>query len=319
MKNKHLVFLFLFTLLIGLAVRRAPWRDTAFFQANLLKADTAAVQRIDIASPGHHGLILMRNELGWEAEQQGRSTRVPPDIAQKILAELGGLRSIRIVKTDRPDTLGFSQGTAIKMVVYYSNKETDFLSIGWETIENGQPATFVLLRRHEGIYLAENQLRAIFSKTLKDFRNAAAIKFNTADVRNFSIYGQNLDSLCFQKNDALGSWVSPLLGRTVSDSSVQKWLVKIASLQKLPFADLYDESHANKTFFTEIKFGLGGQTAPLNLKIYRFKTTNLPEEMPDKPLDRSLFAPYVLYFSQYPTNYFALSDTSLLRQICRPF
>ncbi len=319
MKNKHLVSLFLFTLLIGLAVRRAPWRDTAFFQANLLKADTAAVQRIEIGCPGHQGLILTRNELGWEAEQQGRSTRVPPDIAQKMLAELGALRSIRIVKTDRPDTLGFSQGTAIKMIVYYSNKETDFLSIGWETIEHGQPATFVLLRRHGGIYLAENQLRAIFSKTLKDFRNAVAIKFNTAEVQNFSIYGQNLDSLAFQKNDSMGRWVSPLFDRAISDASVQNWLLKIVSLQKLPFADLFDESHANKTFFAEIKLGFGAQTAPLGLKIYQLKTTNLPEEMPDRPLDHSLFAPYVLYFSQYPTNYFALSDTSLLGQISRPF
>jgi len=319
MKNKHLVFLFLLTLLIGLAVRRAPWRDSAFFQAELLKADTAEMLRIEISVPGHRELIMMRNELGWEAEQQGRSTRVPPAIAQTILAELDALRSIRIVKTDRPDTLGFLQGKAIEMRIYSSNRATDFLSIGQETIEYGKPATFVLLRRHGGIYLTEKHLRASFSKTLKDFRNAAEIQFNTADVREFSIFGQNLDSLMFQKNDSVGIWESLLVHRTIDNDRVQEWLTKIERLKKLPFADLFDESHANKTSFAQINLGFNQQTEPLTLKIYRLSNTILPEELPDIPLDQSQFAPYVLYFSQYPTNYFALSDTSLLRQICQPF
>ena len=319
MKNKHLVFLFLLTLLIGLAVRRAPWRDTAFFQADLLKADTAKMRRIDIVQPGQQGLILVRNEMGWIAEGPNRSTRVPTTLAQRILAELADLRSIRIVKTNQPDTLGFVQANAIEICIYFSDSQTEYLSIGLEIMEHDKPATYVRLPRHQGIYLAEKHLRAVFSKTLKDFRNAAEIQFNAADVREFSIFGQSLDSLMFQKNDSIRIWESPLNNRTLNNDRVQEWLTKIERLKKLPFADLFDESHANKTSFAQINLGFNQQTEPLTLKIYRLSTPNLPEELPDTPLDQSQFAPYVLYFSQYPTNYFALSDTSLLRQICRPF
>ncbi|MBC7777168.1 MAG: DUF4340 domain-containing protein [Phycisphaerae bacterium] len=319
MKNKHLVLLFLLTLLIGLAVRRAPWQNATFFQTNLLRVDTAEVERIEIALPGQHGLVLMRNDAGWIAEQQDRSAKVPPDVVQRMLETLANLRSIRIVKTDQPDTLGFARANAIDIGVFYAHSPSERLSIGWESIENSQPATFVRLPRHGGIYLVQNQLRAVFSKTLIDFRNAAVIQLNTADVREFSIFGQNLDSLAFQKNDSTGNWESTMLTRMVTNDSIQQWLAKIARLKKLPFADLFDESHTNKTFFAQIDLGFSKQAEPLTLKIYRLEATNLPEEMPDTPLDGSQFAPFVLYFSQYPTNYFALSDTALLRQICDPF
>ncbi len=319
MKNKHLVLIFLLTLLVGLAVRRAPWRDATFFRAKLLPIDTAEVQRLEISLPGQHGLIMVRNDANWVAEQQNRSTKVPPAMAQMMLATLADLYSIRIAKTEFPDTLGFSKAKAIEILVYYSHAPTERLSIGWETIENSQPATFVRLPRHEGIYLVENQLRAVFSKTLMDFRNAAVVGFNTAEVRGFSIFGQNLDSLVFQKNDSTGNWESTMLARTITNDSVQYWLAKIDQFKKLPFSDLFDESHASKTFYSQISLGFTNQAEPLILKIYRLNMTNLPEEIPDVPFDHSQIAPFVLHFSQYPTIYFGLSDTTLLREICRPF
>jgi hypothetical protein len=319
MKNKHLVLLFLLTLLVGLAVRQAPWKNATFFHTKLLPVDTVEVRRMDISVPGQSGLVLVRNDAGWLAEQQDRSAKVPPKVAQMMLAVLADLRSVRIAKTDQPDTLGFSRSTAIEIIIYYAHAPTEQLSIGWETIENSQPSTFVRLPRHKGIYLVENQLRAVFSKTLMDFRNAAVVQFEAAAVQHFSVFGQNLDSLSFQKNDSIGNWQSAALVQAVPNESVQQWLKKISGLKKLPFADLFDESHANKTIFAQINLTLSNQTEPLILKIYRLGITSLPEELPDKPLEKNQFAPYVLYFSQYPTTYYALSDTTLLRQICQPF
>ena len=319
MKNKHLVLLFLLTLLIGLAVRRAPWRDAVFFQNHLLRADTSELQRIEISQPGQSELILSRSEASWLAEQKGRSAKVPDDMAQNILAELANLRSIRIIKTTSPDTLGFSGKDVIQLRIYPSNSATEYLGIGAETMENGQACTFVQLLKHQGIYLAERHLRSVFSKTLLDFRNAAVIRFDPSGVRDFSIYGQNLDSLSFQKDDSTGNWIAVQVNRSIPGDSVQQWLAKIARLRKLPFADLFDESHANKTFLAEIKLGLEKSDESLSMKIYGLDLSNLPEELPEGPLDKNQLAPYVLSFSQYPTNYFALSDTMLLRQICRPF
>ncbi|MFN0036158.1 MAG: DUF4340 domain-containing protein [Saprospiraceae bacterium] len=319
MKNKHLVLLFLLTLLVGVAVRRAPWRNHTFFQTKLLPTDTSEVRRIEIRAPGQRDLVLMLNDAGWTAEQGDRSARVPPDISQKMLVALADLRSIRIVKTDRPDTLGFTKSTAIHLVVHYAEHRGEYLSIGRETIEDSQPATFVRFKRHQGVYLAEGHLRAVFSKTLTDFRNAAVIQFNPDDLRGFAVFGQNLDSLSFLKNDSSGLWENEAKTRAIPHDSVQHWLAKIDRLKQLPFADLFDETHASKTFFAQINLETGKGGEPLSLKIYRLRTPSLPEEMPDSPIDKSQFAPFALYFSSYPTNYYALSDTALLRQICQPF
>jgi hypothetical protein len=41
--------------------------------------------------------------------------------------------------------------------------------------------------------------------------------------------------------------------------------------------------------------------------------------VPDLKSNDPRLAHFALYFSPYPTNYYALSDTFLLRQICQPF
>ncbi|MFN0214252.1 MAG: DUF4340 domain-containing protein [Saprospiraceae bacterium] len=318
MKNKHLVLIFFLSLGLGLAVRHAPWRESAFFRTKLLPIDTALVTKVEIFLPGQQQLVLIRNDEGWEAEQMNRSAKVPPNISRRMLAALNDLYSIRIAKTLRPDSLGFSKGTVIEVEVD-GQKRIERFSIGWEIIEQGQPATYIRLPNHEGIYLVENQLREIFSKTLLDFRKAGIAEFHSADVEHFSILRNKIDSLYFKKRYSDGGWESGPKNQVVPDSSVQDWLSKVSMLNKLPFADLFDENHASTTLFAQIILGMSRQTDPLILKIYRLNTLNLPEEKPDLPLDKSQFSPYVLYFSHDPGNYFALSDTGLLRQICQPF
>ncbi len=319
MKNKHLVLLFIITLLVGLAVRRAPWRDAVFFQANLLKLDTAELQQIQITLPEHPPLFLLRGDAGWAAEQSDRSVTVPPDAIQQMLEALADLRSIRIAKTERADTLGFTPNAAIHLALFQKNNQQESLTLGWESIEGSQPSTYVQLPKHEGIYLVNNHLRNVFSKSLNDFRKLGIAQFSLPQVCGFSILRQNMDSLFYQKNDSSGMWKRASFDQALPDDSVQIWLAKIARLKNLPFADLYDESHANGNFFAQISLVLKGQTEPLTLKIFRSKQTNVPEEMPTRKPDRRPLAPFVLHSSQNHTNYFALSDTALLRQICQPF
>jgi hypothetical protein len=205
MKNKHLVFLFLLTLLVGLAVRRAPWRTTTFFQTNLLRLDTAEVQQIQITLPGQSPLFLLRGDAGWSAEQESRSVNMPPELAKKMLLALADLRSIRIAKTTRPDTLGFTPGTAIHLNIILANDQQESLTLGWETVEHSQPATYVQLPKHAGIYLVNNHLRNVFFKHLTDIRNRNLFQFSPSEVQGFSLVGKNLDSLFFQKKRFYGA------------------------------------------------------------------------------------------------------------------
>lgn len=319
MKNKHLVLLFLLTLLVGLAVRRAPWRNATFFQTNLLRLDTAAVQQIQITLPGQSPLFLLRGETGWSAEQESRNVKMPPELAQKMLAALADLRSIRIAKTTRPDTLGFGPATAIHLNLVLDNNQQESLTIGWETVEHSQAASFVQLPKHAGIYLVNNHLRNVFFKHLTDLRNRDLLRFSPSTVRGFALTGQNLDSLFFQKDDSTALWRHPQHGTTLSDEQVQKWLSRIAKIQGLPFADFFDESHADDSFHARIDLEFKTPGDSLTLKIFHMYPIHVPEEMPTQSPDKRQLAPFAIQSSQNPLNYFAFSDTALLRQICHPF
>ena len=319
MKNKHLVLLFLFTLLVGLAVRRAPWRHATFFQTKLLKLDTASIQQIQITLPNKPTLFLLRSDIGWSAEQEERSVVVEPYTVNKILGALADMRSIRIAKTDLPDTLGFIPTAKIQLTVVHSNAQSESITIGWETIENSQAATYVQLPRHEGIYLVDNHLRNIFAKKLTDFRKQTIIQFTPEAVRSFSIAGPNLDSIIFVQNDSSGMWEGGMISQVQFNDQVQNWLSKIRGLDGLAFADLFDESHANESLYARIRLNFKEQSEPLILETFLAHQIYVPETFPSQKLDRRQFAPYVLHSSQNPTNYFAFPDTVLLRQICHPF
>lgn len=320
MKNKHLVFLFIVTLLVGLAIRRAPWQNSKFFQTNLLRLDTASVQQIQVTLPGQDILYLLRGDAGWSAEQGDRSVNLPQEVAQKMLATLADLRSIRIAKTNMPDTLGFLPATAIHVSIIHDKSQNETLTIGWETIENSQPATFIQLPKHEGIYLANNHLRNIFSKTLSDFRNQSIVRFAPSKVRGFYLFEQNSkDSLLFQKKDSTGIWESPKGIHCYPNDSVQIWLTKIAGLRGLHFADLFDESHSSEAFYGKISLVIETQEEPLSLTIFHLPPQSVPEVRSLQKMDRRQIAPFVLHSSQNPANYFALNDTILLRDICWPF
>ena len=319
MKNKHLVLLFLITLLIGLAVRRAPWRTDTFFKTNLLRLDTAEVQQIQITLPGKPPLFLLRSDQGWSADQSERSVNLPPDAAQEMLRALADLQSIRIVKTDRPDTLGFSQSKRIQLEILRSDATRETITLGMETLENAQAATYVELPQHEGIYLVNKHLRSVFTKGLTDFRNQTVAEFSPEKVSAFSLFGPNLDTLIFHRNDSTGQWQSLISAQVLPNEAVQQWLGQLAGVKPLPFADLFDESHAEELFYAQIQLKTDASTAPILLKIFKLSQLNIPEELPSQKPDRRQLTQYVLHSSQNPLNYFAWADTQLLNQICRPF
>jgi hypothetical protein len=316
MKNKHLVFLFLLTLLVGLAVRKAPWKNAIFFQSNLLKMDTSQVQQIQIACPGKPNLTLVRTENGWSAEQQERSTFVQASASQQLLAVLADLRSIRRVKSTRLDTLGFGVSTSIEVSVFMGDKLAEKFDIGWETIENSHSATYVHLPAHQGTYLASGHFRQIFSQSLMDFRDKTATRFDAAEVESFSVERAGMPPEVFIPNRENGLWVCAQPEIRWPADSAETWLQWCSKLQNLPFHDLFDESRADERLFAKVVFHLKKEQAPVVLKIFHAMPSSPPELIP-RPKTAIKNQPFALHCSQNPTNYFALPDTTFALRLCR--
>lgn len=305
MKNKHLVLLFVVALLVGLALREAPWRDTVLFTADLLKIDTTDIQQIQITAPGKAPLYLIRNENGWAAEQDNRHVRLPAHKAHDFLTAIKNLRSLRIIKTSRPDSLGLSDNMAIVASILCSDGKKETIRIGRENTGSA----YVQLPNHEGIYLTNIPLRTLFVISINDFRNRTALDFNGVQVTGITLKRPGEKELVFKKDTLNNHWTTPIAAQNCPSDSVQNWLDRLGAFSKLEFADWFDESQADALFHSEWFFDCEMPENSFRIKLFYPGMT--------RPAT-NLFGRLVLHSSKNPDNYFAMPYNTLFENDC-PF
>ena len=312
MKNKHLVFIFLLTLVAGLLARRLPWRMSEIFQTDLIEVDTSVLQSISIRRLNAPELLLERTDAGWVADQYGRPVQVPQTEAEAMLQVLSHVQTLRIVKTKRPDTLGLND--AISVQVHGSDDRNEMFYIGKQTVENGAPATYIELKNHEGIYLVKNHLRDVFDKTAEHFRTRTAVRFVPQSISGITFFWQKQDSVAFwNRNDTTALWEYGTLTRP--DDSVQQWLHLLTRLNGGPFADHFDDSRARETLVSTLSLKDRSDSTPLELRFYYFAPPEIPDDPSDLRTGGEGFSDWVLQSSLNPHNYFCINDTALLRRI----
>ena len=313
MKNKHLLLLFLGTVAIGLLSRQVRWGKTDA-TTPLIRLDTAAVMQIDIALPGQSELLFERTDGGWAVEHEGRSYPVPSSAIAPMLAALGDLQSFhRLGHTERPDTLGLGEKSALAVTLREGEKHWVQLAFGQQIFEKKAPATYLRLGENGGIYLAKHHLRDVFAQKIDFFRKNQVADFDPAAVREVACTWPGDTTLLLQKNDSLHRWYTPDFHRSVSDDSLQTWLRHLAALHSLPFADDFDESRSHRTLRAQITLRSGNGSEPLRLSLHRLAPPELPEDIASlpRPAARRLPVAWVLHSSHNPLNYFSLTDSVL--------
>lgn len=324
MKNKHLVFLFFATLVVGILVRQAPWKSARIFQTGLIRIDTAEVTQITLLLPpstidakmADAELAIERNEGGWAATQGIRSSVAPLKQVSAMLEALSLVQSVRIVKTSLPDTLGLGITERLRVLVFHDSEQIEMFEIGRQVTEDGRPATYIRLVDHSGIYLVHGALRSIFLKNLNDFRETAIIDFDPNTVTGIRVKCRGDSALMvysLHKNDTTGFWNSPELSLTdIPDDSIQMRLQRLSLLNGSTFADNFDESRERETSWAQIALYLN-PTDSILLRAFYMKPPDLPDEI--SMLKAGGLPLYVVHSSQNPYNYFAPADTLLLRRL----
>lgn len=316
MKNKHLVLLFFATLLVGLAIRQAPWTRNVWVKNHLLAMDTASVQQLQIWTPNQTVLTLTREENGWVAEQDDRSALVSAPNAQTMLAQLADLQSIRIMGPKGADTMGFDPQTAIQITIR-GKEQSQTMVLGWEASEKEQVGTYVKMPIHGGIYLTNKQLRPFFLKKLADFRGQTIVQFQPREVQQIAWYRSPSDSLVLDLTSDF--WQMRDSTRTYSLPQVSAWLEQMAQMPRMPFADFFDESLAKETQFAVLRLFFGPGKPDVWLHVYRLNAPHIPEVLPQNHTGLVPGISFVLHSSQNPLNYFSIQDTAWVSIIARPF
>ena len=307
MKNKHIVLIFLGTVIIGLLSRRFPWRMPSMFQTDLIELDTTAVTQISISQPGLSELLFERTDRGWTVSQNERSLPLAQDAMTPMLSALTSIQSLNIVQTDQPDSLGLEGQRGLQVTVYQAKERLENFTIGRQVLEAKLPATYIRLDGHGGIYLVKEHLRDVFFHRMEAYRKNTLAEFDPATVRSVTVnWPRDTLSMFLQKEDSLECWIAKELGRCVPDDSLQNWLQVIAQLNNLPFADDFDDSRLRQTLHAEIT------VETIQKEIITLQVHN--PAAPEWPKEKSPVS-WVLYTSQNPRNYFSLTDTTLARRI----
>jgi hypothetical protein len=315
MKNKHLVLLFLAALVIGLITRGWPWKTVPNFEAELIKIDTSSLSQLAIRMANRPELILERTEKGWVAIQGSRTTVVAPQMIKPLLLILSDVRSGQIIRSSRPDTFGLSNGESLQLSIWNGKNDPDLIKIGRSLMIKGLPACYIQLGQHEEIFFIQTDLRAIFNKTMLDFRDEKVISYDPSLVTGFSIGWNPGMGVDFNKAPDQPLWISITgVNPPVPEDSVQAWLQQFEHLNTCRFADYFDETNADGKRLARIQ--LIWNKGNVTLDFFHVSKQDLPEEYRDFGNPKTLAATYFVHSSQNSSNYFALQDTALAHRIC---
>ncbi|MEI6410382.1 MAG: hypothetical protein WCR52_13425 [Bacteroidota bacterium] len=318
MKNKHLVILFLAVLAVGLLTRGLPWRANSLFQTTLLRMGTAEVTQISIWSSTNPELLIEKTDNGWVASQRNRTILAPEALVREMLSAISGTESIQIIKPCVPDTTGLSSADTIGLKIFANNRLLDFLKIGRVMNTSSGPATFVRIDAHTGDYLVKGDLKRIFNKNIDDFRRRTVLDFPFDQIKSLSWQFPKLAPIRFEKQDSLQFWQhfwQP--GLTLSADSVAHWFLLLKRLNESQFADHFDDTRNAQTNVVNLTLSDGSQQ--VLLEFFHLQRPDLPDDPTEYPSKQPLLATYFVKSSQNPTNYFAITDSTLARQICRTF
>ena len=316
MKNKHLLLIFICTLLLGLLAKYSPWFKSEIFQADLIRVDPADLQRLSITQAGNPELLLERSDEGWVASQEDFAVRTADSILAPLLLAIAQIRSLRIIHSDRRDTLLLLPTQAIHVAIYLKNGQKETFEIGREVLENKQPATFIEIDRHEGIYLTNQYLRRIFTRSIDDFRSKTVLAFSPTPLQSVCILRPGIDTVFFQKSDTSLLWQSSHSAQMIPVMALKKWLGYCQRLNSLPFATHLEEMQTADNLLLTLMFYTPDTAEPMILKVFGLMGNTLGDDSTVNVPTASKKPLFVLQSSQNRYNFFALKDTLLLQKIC---
>ncbi len=303
MKNKHLILIFLTTLLLGLAAKYLPWFKSEIIKTRLIEIRPEELQKISIQTPGHSELLLERSDDYWVASQDDLVVRTADSTILPILAAFINVYSIRIINSDRPDTLGFYPSNTILVEATTRKGRKETLRIGHETIENKHNATYASLGEHQGIYLVDKHLRNVFNKSMDDFRSKNVLKLSEQNLSRILLERVGRDTFQCFKLDTLDFWGSNRDDKFIAPSQLTNWLKSLHALNGAQFANNFDENDNQYSLAGKLELEYQNTEEQFWVNIYQ-RGNGMTRKYP-----------FVLQCSQNPFNYFEVSDTSLVNRI----
>ena len=294
--------MFLAILGIGLFSRHFNCWRTNDLRAKLFKHAEEDIRQITLISGDTTDLI--RHDHIWTAVTGDENLMLPDSIIRPVLETLLQMESSALLKTKRPDTLGFNAPDAVTIICRtLKNPMVERFRLGKMITTNGQPSTWIAISSHEQYYLAKGDIKKSMRIDLKNLeKKRCFLADTTAVTRAAVIFGT--DTMIWQSN---------IPG---SEDSLQIWIQNFYSATfNAQEADFFDVERDESTAAGKIIFSTENEDRQWEYHLFFAAVPVIPD---DPALIRKVknFQPqYVISGDKLPGIYFALPDTVGVREI----
>ncbi|MEP7321976.1 MAG: DUF4340 domain-containing protein [Saprospiraceae bacterium] len=240
MSNKKLLYLFLGLLAIFALTQLFNTKKDRSFKSELLKVDTALVNKIVIHSStdNHKETVLTKTGNDWTATQNQKTVTIVPGTLDGILKELPmmKIKSIATQSKDRYNEYEISDSAASHIEIFAGSKKVaDFYSgkFGFNPQTNSM-LSYIRVKDDPNVYTTDGFQSMTFNAAFSSFRDKNILKVSTDQIQKISAISNNT-KLDLVKSGTLWS----LNGNLLKDSTaIQNYL---NSIQSLSGQDLVDD------------------------------------------------------------------------------
>lgn len=302
MKNKHLVLLFLGILGIGLITRHFNCWRTNDLQANLFKQHEADIRKLSIISGDT--LELVQHDHLWTVATGDENLMLPDSVIRPVLETLLQIESSALLKTQKPDTLGFRAADAVTVVCYSAKiPRVEQFRLGKMVTVNGVLSTWVAIEGHEQYYLAKGDLKKHMKIDLKNLEKKRCFLADTSGVfRATVIFGTDTtvwQRVAFSPEDSLQIWLNNFYTLTTN----------------APEADFFDVERDESTSAGKVVFSSENEDRQWIFHLFFAASPVIPDDPASIRKVRDFKPQYVIAGDNLPGAYFALSDTAGVREV----
>ncbi|MBI3143383.1 MAG: DUF4340 domain-containing protein [Bacteroidetes bacterium] len=234
------------TLLIAIAVLALAVVISTYYQRQkpvgtlpkeLLLIDTAAIDKLVLASPGNGAYTLLKDQGEWKlALETGALVPIEEKMLLNALSTLFGCKPLKVItrKQETHDGYEVTDEKGTSLTCYSGEKELGGVVIGKMDF-NQQMRTmynFVRVKGKDDVYLADAPLGFDWNKKASDWRNKTLLRTDGAGIVKVIATGRSPFSVLKQET---GSWA--VEGAELDSLSAQAYFDGLVSISSSDFVD----------------------------------------------------------------------------------
>jgi len=277
MNNRTLLIVFGACLVIFFGAKLLKGNKSSSFNDEIIKVDSARVDRIQFISPGNHPdeFELKKNGSDWVAVKGDMSVPASSQNAMAIVSQLSRLKAMRIVSKDvtHYGEYEISDSLASKVKVWEGKSQVADLEVGGFRFDQNTRSAFSFLKvaKKPEVYEVDGFLSMGLKARFDQFRDKKLVKAAQDDLTLLEWTGNGTSKQSISKEDGVWNYAGM---EAVDSTKFKNYLTGLVSAQGNEFSDL--KSTAGLSLLEKVTLTGNNMTEPTVISAFAAQDTLKP-------------------------------------------